>query len=165
MAGNLAATMLFRERRLGIALMLNASTAEMFPYVDITPLVVGLLGIADPTLEDFAWIPAYTPNPAELASVVGSYVDPVGFNADGERAIEVSVNPDEPTALVGMLTAWDGSAQSVDLTGFICSDCFQVNPSAHNDQIARFWRDEDGFAYAVSFGSDGGPPFYRVPSP
>ncbi len=155
-------TIMLKQRRLAMTILWNADMLDATDYVnDLAPRLERMFADIDPTLAALRLNPPFMADPLLVASVAGRYTDTFGFNSEGERAIEVSVDPRDATRLHGVITSNDGATQSIDLTPFIAQDNFRV--AGETWQNARFWRDDDGFSYAMSFGADGGPPFFREP--
>jgi len=165
--GNYSSAWLFRQRNLAVVIMLNSSFLEGPGAIDLdsyNAFMNSVLVASDPALDSVATIPEVIAEPAALAAAMGTYVDPIGFNAEGERTMVVSASSD-PQKLTAVVTDGNGDAQTYELSPFLAPDSYKFG-NATFDQTGRFWRERGAAAFAISFGNDGGPPFYRVePTP
>ncbi len=97
--------------------------------------------------------PVHVPDPVAVASLAGDYVDAI----EG-RALSIEVDPEDPLQLRAELPTgellWLLSQHSPPV-----EDTYRFGPGANN--VARFWRDENGEPYGLQT-IDDGPPFMRV---
>lgn len=147
-----SATLVYPTRGLAIIALLNST------YANATILTRDLGRVFDPSLEE---IPGdeFDADPALAPEYAGTFIDPIGYLDSGPRTLTVTLEPDQ---LTGFSTALDSDGDSLPLTlePFIGQDNFLATEL---ELPVRFWRDETGAVYAVSFDRSSGPPFYRVP--
>lgn len=144
---------LFRERRLAVVVIGNADR------FDLRAATNGVLEIFDPTIA-FTDPPDVEPDPDALATLVGTYVDPLGFGGSGERALEIVQDPDDPTKLLAT-SVIDGVELPIEVDSSQCCPDNFVFSFGGVTKDARFWRDEEGHVYALQTHQDSGPPYFR----
>lgn len=158
---------IYRQRRLALVVLANGvSTVPPLPTEVILDTVAQ---IYDPTLGPLPQFgEPYTPDPATLPSLVGTYQDDLGFKGTGPRTLTIALDPADPHRLAGTVTA-NGASDAVALAGSCCADNFTItlgaNPMPATDpwREVRLYRDTDGNGSIFQINGDNGPPFFRVP--
>jgi CubicO group peptidase (beta-lactamase class C family) len=148
--------LIYQQRRLAVVVLVNARTE---PWAVAEPVA----RIYDPTIKLAPPDYPFTPDPASLPSLVGTYKDALGVNKTGPRTLEVFLEPADSGKLAGTLTGSDGTSTPVSFVGRWSADNFDLR--AGRSVEVRFWRDAAGNGYAISLDNDGksGPPFFRAP--
>lgn len=153
-----------KQRGLAVVTLMNAAWGYG-PSYDVTRRVVE---IYDPTAtvampSDLLADSLEPPDPTLLPSLVGTYHDDFGFDGATPRSLEVSLDPDDPTRLVGTLTGMSSDPEPVSFERNWCNDNYVATVSNFEAAI-RFWRDDvTGNGGAVQIFGDSGPPLFRVP--
>jgi beta-lactamase class C len=144
---------LYEERKLGVVILVNRHG------LNLEAVTQAIARDIDPTTPPW-WDLEYVQDPAEVASLAGTYVDDLGFQGVVERTLVVASDADAPAGLVAVLSS-EGTSVDVEFAPDSGPDNFFLTIGAQTS-YGRFWRDEDGEAYAVSTTGRSGPPFLRL---
>ena len=151
--------MIYPQRRLAVITLLNVASDTTDKSAPVWTINDQVSRIYDPSIKPSPLPEDYKPDPASLPSLVANYKGALGVDETGERTLEVFLDLGK---LAGKMSYPDGTSEPVSFAGD-SADTFTLKRGPREDAV-RFWRDNTGNAYAVSYHLGyGGPPLFRVP--